>query len=113
MVSISLELKCGIEMIELGGNITLVGFKELDYGEFVVVKKLVGNYARKFSERDNMQGLTVTLKPIHKTEDVPSKFELKSKLEIDGSFYNADVVDFNLFVGLDKVLKKLSEQVFD
>ncbi|MFP4118928.1 MAG: hypothetical protein ACLFTH_02630 [Candidatus Woesearchaeota archaeon] len=98
-------------MIELGGNITLVGFKDLGYAEFVVVKKVVGNYARKFSERENMQNLTVTLKPVHQTTEEPSKYELKAKLELDGKLYNAETIEFNLFIGLDKVLKKIDAQL--
>ncbi|MGM5481091.1 MAG: hypothetical protein ACQESE_01630 [Nanobdellota archaeon] len=100
-------------MIELGGNITLVGFKDLGYAEFVVVKKVVGNYARRFSERKNMQNLTVTLKPIHQTTEEPSKYEIKSKLDINGKIYNSDDVEFNLFIGLDNVLKKLEAQLED
>ena len=43
-------------MIELGGNITLVGFKEMGFGELIVVKKIVGNYARKLStDKKNME----------------------------------------------------------
>ena len=34
----------GAEMIELGGNITLAGFKELDHAELIVVKKITGSY---------------------------------------------------------------------
>lgn len=98
-------------MIELGGNITLVGFKELGYAEFVVVKKVVGNYARKISTKQEFSDLRLTLKPIHKTEDEISKFEIKGKLEIDGKMYTAEVVEHNLFIGLDKLLKKLTNQL--
>lgn len=100
-------------MIELGGNITLVGFKELGYAEFIVVKKVVGNYARKFSERENLRNLTVTLKPIHKTESVASKYEIKAKLDIDGTIYNSELVEYNLFIGIDNALKKLDAQLSD
>lgn len=37
-------------MIQLGGNICLDGFEQLDPGILVVVKKVVGNYAKKFNE---------------------------------------------------------------
>ena len=100
-------------MIELGGNITLVGFKDLGYAEFVVVKKVVGNYARNFSEMGTMQDLTVTLKPVHNTEEEPSKYEVKGKLDLNGTIYNSEVVEFNLFIGIDSVLKKLKNQLRD
>ncbi len=98
-------------MIELGGNITLVGFKELGYAEFVVVKKVVGNYARKISDKQEFSNLTMTLKPIHKIKDEISKYEIKGKLEIDGKMYNSEVVEHNLFIGIDNLLKKLVAQL--
>lgn len=36
-------------MIELGGNIKLKGFNELDAATLIVVKKIVGNYTKKLS----------------------------------------------------------------
>ena len=100
-------------MIELGGNIKLVGFKELGYAEFVVVKKVVGNYARKFSEAGPINELAITLKPIHKTEEEASKFELKARLDLDGKMYNSELVEYNMFVGIDSLLKKIDAQLFD
>lgn len=98
-------------MIELGGNITLVGFKELNNAEFVVIKKVVGNYARKFSERFNLNNLTISMKPVHKTTEEPSKFELKAKLDLNGTIYNSEFVEYNLFMGVDNLLKKLEAQL--
>ena len=37
-------------MITLGGNITLNGFSALDKGELSVVKKMVGNYVKRFND---------------------------------------------------------------
>lgn len=98
-------------MIELGGNITLVGFKEQGYAEMVVIKKLVGNYARKLSDGKPVNELRLTLKPIHHTDENSSKFELKAKLDIDGKVYNSEVVEYNLFIGIDSILKKLEAQI--
>lgn len=99
------------QLIELGGNITLAGFKELGYGELVVVKKVVGNYARKFSDIAQVNELSVTLKPVHKTSEESSKHELKTKLDLNGKIYTSEIVEFNLFVGLDKALKRIETQV--
>ncbi len=98
-------------MIELGGNITLVGFKELGYAELVVIKKVVGSYARKFAEGKIMNNLTLNLKPIHQTSEESLKYEIKAKLDLDGKMFNSDVTEFNLFIGLDKVLKKIESQL--
>jgi len=99
-------------MMELGGNITLVGFKVLDEGELIVVKKMVGGYARKFSDLESgFERLTVTLKPIHKHEGGGEKFELDARALINGTPFVSEIVDRNLFVGLDSVLSKVSLMV--
>jgi hypothetical protein len=53
------------ESIVLGGNIELVGFKELDGGSMVILKKMIGNHVRKMSETaENFEKLTVTMKKV-------------------------------------------------
>lgn len=97
-------------MIELGGNIQLVGFKELDKDSLVIVKKVVGNYAKKISEgAKNFQQLSVTMKQIH--GHASHNFELHAKLLMDGQVVTSSVEDRNLFVGLDIVLKKLEHEL--
>jgi hypothetical protein len=97
-------------MMELGGNIELVGFKELDNDSLVIVKKIVGNYGKKLSEGlKNFQKLSITMKPIH--GHVAHNFELHGKLLADGQVYTYQVEDHNLFVGLDSVLKKLEHEL--
>lgn len=97
-------------MIELGGNINLAGFKDLEPGVLIVVKKVVGNYAKKISEQaTEFQELTLTLKEVHKTEK-NQKNELHGKLVTDKKVYSAEVTDFNLFYAMDKVLSKLLEE---
>lgn len=98
-------------MIELGGNITLVGFKELGYAEMVVIKKIVGNYARKLSDGKQINELRLTLKPIHHTDENSSKFEMKATLDLDGTIINSEVIEYNLFIGIDNILKKLEAQI--
>jgi hypothetical protein len=93
---------------ELGGNITLVGFKEVDRAEFVVVKKIIGSYTRKLSDTvPGFERITVTLKSVHKTEEGHPKFELHAKAIVSGKPLASEVVERNLFVGLDDVLKKV------
>lgn len=92
---------------ELGGNITLVGFKAVDRAEMVVVKKIIGSYARKLSDTvPGFEGITLTLKVVHRTEG-SEKYELHAKARIKGSIIAAEVVERNLFVGLDDLLKKV------
>ncbi len=98
-------------MLELGGNITLVGFKELEKAELVVVKKIVGRYARKMSDTLlGFKSLRVSLKPVHKTE-AGEKYEIHAKAMVEGRPVNADTTERNLFVGLDSVLKNILQIV--
>jgi hypothetical protein len=94
-------------LIELGGNITLAGFKELDHAELVVVKKIVGSYARKMSDTEkDFENLTVTLKEVHKTPK-SQKYEIHSKLLAGGNAHTTEAIERNLFIALDTSLKKL------
>ena len=100
------------ESIHLGGNIELSGFSELKSGEMTVVKKIVGNYVRKLEGAcTQFNGLKLNLKPLHKTGDTIKKFELYAKLMDGGNVLPASIVEHNLFVGLDSVLKKLEHEI--
>jgi len=95
------------EDMQLGGQIVLSGFKELKPAEIIVVKKLVGSYARKFS--DNVKGyesLNIHLKEVHKTPG-SEKFEIHARVLYDGKVEASEVIDRNIFVALDSVLKKI------
>ncbi len=99
------------DTLELGGNIRLAGFRELDGASMIVVKKIVGSYARKISELiPNVTELSLVLKPVHKVEE-SSKYEIKGRLVVGGEHYNSEYTDKNLFVALDKVLKKVESMV--
>ncbi len=95
------------EKLSLGGNIELVGFKQVSMSEVVVVKKLVGSYTRKIQEAcANFQGVTVMLKEIHKIDN-NAKNEIHVKVIDDGKVFTSEVVDKNMFVALDSALKKV------
>ncbi|MFW6014764.1 MAG: hypothetical protein ACOCQG_06305 [Candidatus Nanoarchaeia archaeon] len=93
-------------MMELGGNITLSGFNELDRDTMVVVKKIIGSYVRKVSDKNSaFQSLSVTLKTTHEREN-SAIYEVKTQLVADKQ-YNAECQDRNLMFCIDKALKKL------
>ena len=95
------------DIMQLGGNISLVGFRELDSGKMIVIKKLTGTYVRKMQEKtQKFESLHLHLKNIH-----ASKYEIQAKAVINGQPYNAEVTDFNLFFAVDKVLAKVLEEV--
>ncbi|MBN1645175.1 hypothetical protein JW851_04035 [Candidatus Woesearchaeota archaeon] len=88
---------------QLGGNIELAGFRELDGGSMIILKKIIGNYARKFSDRlENMEKLAVTLKPVGSNQ-----FEMHAKLVAGGEVFSSEITEHNLFVMIDKLLRKI------
>ena len=98
-------------MIELGGNIKIAGFKDLDGGSKQIVKKMVGNYTRKLSEMcTNFEGLDMTIKPVHAGEEI-HKYELHAKVIDNGKALVSEVVDRNLFVAIDAALKKIENSI--
>ena len=95
------------DKIELGGNINLVGFKDIEPGMLVVVKKIVGNMVKKIQDHhENFQKITVSLKPVHE-----SKHELKTHIIINNKDYNSEITDFNLFFALNESLEKILNQI--
>ncbi len=95
------------DMMQLGGNISLAGFKDLEPAKMIVVKKITGNYVKKMQEKSNkFESLHLHLKPIH-----ASKFELQAKVMVNGQPFNSEVTDFNLFFALDKALAKILEEI--
>ena len=98
------------DVLQLGGNIELSGFRDVDRSSFVIVKKIVGNYARKFSDSSSsFEKLQLSLKPANANE-AKSKFELHALLVNDGQTHSAQETDHNLFVVLDNTLKKIETQ---
>ncbi|MFH1212061.1 MAG: hypothetical protein V1659_03990 [Candidatus Woesearchaeota archaeon] len=96
---------------ELGGNISLAGFKELDYKDLIIIKKIVGSETRRISEQlSDFQRITLTLKPVHKVED-NQKNELHVKIVAEGKVYTAEVTDKNIFFALDAAFKKIHAQI--
>ena len=95
------------DTMQLGGNISLAGFKELEPAKMVVIKKITGNYVKKMQEKtNNFQSLSLNLKQIHS-----SKYELQAKALINGQSFNSEVTEFNLFFALDKALAKVLEEI--
>ena len=98
------------DTLALGGNIELTGFGQCDRGSMVVIKKIVGNYARKFSDNAGMQKLQLTIKSIH-GEQTSNKFEVHAQILTNSKNYSSTVTDHNLFFVLDKAMKKLEQQL--
>jgi len=101
------------DVVELGGNIQLSGFKDIDKINNQVINKIVGNYTRKFRETcENFEMLKLHLKKIHRTENSNNtKIELHAKLTDNGKLFTSEVVERNLYFALDAVLKKIEAEI--
>ncbi|MAG91975.1 hypothetical protein CMO83_04835 [Candidatus Woesearchaeota archaeon] len=96
---------------KLGGNIELAGFRDLDGATMVVLKKIVGNHAKRIEElADKLELLHLTLKQVHEREK-SEKYEIHAKIVDDGKVFASDVTDRNLFVAVDNVLKKITNEM--
>ena len=99
------------DFMQLGGNIELSGFRDIDGASMVVLKKIIGNYGRRMSEISNkFESLKVTMKPIHETEK-SEKYEIHAQLMVDGKPFVSEVVERNLFVAVDNALKKIVNEI--
>ena len=89
-------------MIELGGNIILSGFKDLEPAQLIVVKKMVGSYVKKMTDTYDFEKLSLNLKKLHNKQ-----VELHGKIDFKDDTRTAEVDDHNLFFALNRVLDKL------
>lgn len=93
------------DIIQLGGNIELIGFKELDMAKMVVLKKMVGNYAKTMSEKNTSFS---KLKLTGKKEG--DNLKISAEMTADKA-YSGEETGTNLFVVLDSALKKIINQL--
>ena len=94
------------EPLQLGGNIELRGFREFDGDSMIVLKKIVGNYVRKFNDLcERFEHFSITMKPVGR--EGSEIFEMHAKLMDNGQVYTSEMTDRNAFVVLDNVCKKI------
>ena len=99
------------DIMQLGGNIELSGFKDIDGASMVVLKKIIGNHVRRMTEiSDKFESLKVTMKPVHETEK-SEKYEIHAQLMNDGKPIVSEVIERNLFVAVDDALKKVISEI--
>ena len=88
-------------MITLGGNIKLEGFDDLEPGKLIVVKKMVGLFAKKVSEKiGELDSFEVT-----KAEDSVSVKAVSKEKTLEEK-----AADKNLFVAISKALMGIEEK---
>ena len=97
--------------MQLGGNIELSGFRDMDGATMVVLKKIIGNHARRMKElNDKYESLKITMKPVHETEK-SEKYEIHAQLMAAGKPVVSEVTERNLFVAVDDALKKIISEI--
>lgn len=93
------------DVIKLGGNIELIGFKQVDIGSLIIVKKIVGSHVKKFSESvSNFEKFSLTLVSFENKE-------LSASLQYDGNNVEVSSSASNLFTALDNVMKHIEEKI--
>lgn len=89
-----------METIRLGGNIELINANSIDGASMIILKKMIGSYARKFSER-GVNGLCVTFNT--------TGVSIDALREDDRITTNAD--SSNLFFAIDTAFKDLDTRI--
>ncbi len=85
--------------VRLGGNIELFGVENLDHATMIVLKKIIGMYARKFSEK-GLDRLSVSFGP-----------EIKIEAVSQGNTILSSASHSNVFFGVDAALKGIEKQI--
>ena len=94
-------------MLVLGGNIKLDGFNSVDPPTLIVVKKIVGNYAKKIN--DNIEPFQELLVNLNCNGE--SNFTLNARLVVNERVCDVQARDENLFFALDRALNKVMEDL--
>ena len=96
---------------KLDGSIELTGFRDIDSSSMAIVKKIVGNHAKRISElTKKLEILHITLKPVHEREK-SEKYELHAKVIDGGEVYTSEITERNLFAAVDSVLNKIIKEL--
>jgi len=95
-----------MEVMELGKSIELIDFKDVERDQFFIIKKIVGNFAKRVQDKnEGFEKLSLHLKRVHNSE-----YEILGKLVISSRVYSSEVVNYNLFFALNETLKKLEAE---
>lgn len=96
---------------QLGGDITLVNFK-LEPSEMIIIKKIVGNYAKKLSEKSKYKELKLRLKQREHGKGFLHEITAEAIIARDREggkdiILSSSMQDYNLFSALAEVMGKL------
>lgn len=86
--------------VRLGGNIELYGIENFDGATMVVLKKIIGMYARKFSDK-GLERLAVSF----------AGKDIKIEVSVNGSVHSSESSHDNMFFALDFALKEVQGKI--
>ncbi|VVB81050.1 Uncharacterised protein [uncultured archaeon] len=86
--------------VRLGGNIELFGIENFDGATMVVLKKIIGMYARKFSEK-GLERLSVAF----------AEKDIKVEAVAQGATHASASSHENMYFALDQALKEVQEKL--
>jgi ribosome-associated translation inhibitor RaiA len=93
--------------LKLGGNIVLAGFS-LDPAEMIVVKKIVGNYAKRINEKTEYKEIKIRLKQAQKIKSFLHSINVE--VYTNKGILTSSTEDKNLYSGLSAALEKIYSQ---
>lgn len=94
-----------IDSLNLGGNIELVGINWIDSASMIILKKIVGNYVKDFSQKVGVEKLSISML---KNE---SEIVFNSVLVTAKKSHTSQVSNTNLFIGLAESLKDIEKNI--
>jgi len=101
----------GEEAYNIGANIELTGFRDIDSSSMDVIKKNINHHARRIAElAKKFEKLHITLKPVHEREK-SEKYEVHAKVIDSGKVFASKVTERNLIVAVDNVLNKIVNEL--
>lgn len=92
-----------MDNINLGGNIVLSGFEELEYMELIVVKKIIGSFAKELREKTSYEELLVKLS---RTDE----YKISVLLKADNEFSSTSS-DNNLFYAISNSFIEINKKI--
>ena len=99
------------EKANMGGNIELTGFRDIDSSSMTVLKKIINNHAKRISHiAKKLEVLHITLKAVHEREK-SEKYEVHAKIIDDGKVYASEITERNLFIAVDSALNKIIKEM--
>jgi len=86
--------------LRLGGNIELFGVENIDHSSMIILKKIIGNYARKFSDKG---GSSVTVRFGEGKVDV--------EINANDTTLSSTASHENVFFMVDDALKQIESKL--